>query len=821
MSRPPAPAEPAGRGRVWAAAPALLLVGIAALLYRAPLAGAGVLYYRDLLQNYRPLLAAVKTTLDGGGAPWWNPWLGLGQPLLANPNHLVLHPATALLLLLPPDAALTLAVFLPTCLGILGAYLLAREAGASRPGAFTAGGAYGFSGPFLSLGNLPNLLAGAAWLPLALFLLLRFWRRPTAGRATAAALGAGFLWIAAEPAALFAFFLIGAALALGEGPGRIGRAQAGRLGDLAAVGSLGFLVAAVQWLPFLELLGRSRRGSGFPYAVAAKWSVHPLNLAEAVLPRLFGDPTRLDPEHYWGTGFFETGFPLLFSLYLGTLVLLLAAVRLASRPARADLALAAVVGVSVLFALGAHGPVHGVFFRWLPGFDGIRYPVRFLLAAPLGLGILAGRGLDAALGPVDGGAGPRCPAILLRRGGLLLMAAGLAAVAAGVPGYAARVLAAGFGPGPQPQVLFPLEAAVRTGVLRVAGLGAVAFLVLFLHDRARLGAAAAAWALAGLSVLDPAAGNAATVAVERSDFYREDPILVDFLRARGGSHRVEREERPPGVRVRMPDPAVSWGFAWDRATLSRATPAEFGIRMGFGEATDHLDLDRPARLRRRAAAAGPESELRLLCRSGIRFLLSYRDLSGEEGVRAVAGLGARSDPPVRLWELPCALPHAFAVGAARFVPGPDPAMDAILAADFDPRGEVILEAPAGGTRTGSPGPLPARIAVDAPGHVEIEVRSDRAGYAVLLENQYPGWRVRVDGEWRQPEPANGLFLAVPISAGRHRVRFEYRPRTAGPGAALSLLGLVAAGWGLPRLRASRPRTVAAGRAGVPDPAGAA
>jgi len=42
--------------------------------------------------------------------------------------------------------------------------------------------------------------------------------------------------------------------------------------------------------------------------------------------------------------------------------------------------------------------------------------------------------------------------------------------------------------------------------------------------------------------------------------------------------------------------------------------------------------------------------------------------------------------------------------------------------------------------------------------------------------------------------ANGLFRALRVEAGRHAVRFFYRPAAVVAGAAASLTGLVAAGW---------------------------
>jgi hypothetical protein len=91
----------------------------------------------------------------------------------------------------------------------------------------------------------------------------------------------------------------------------------------------------------------------------------------------------------------------------------------------------------------------------------------------------------------------------------------------------------------------------------------------------------------------------------------------------------------------------------------------------------------------------------------------------------------------------------------------------------------------------------------------LDVEADLAapGVLVVLEAFDTGWRATVDGAEAEVLRANGLFRAVRLPAGRHRVAFEYRPRSAAIGAALTLLGLAgaASGLGLRALGAWRER----------------
>jgi uncharacterized membrane protein YfhO len=47
---------------------------------------------------------------------------------------------------------------------------------------------------------------------------------------------------------------------------------------------------------------------------------------------------------------------------------------------------------------------------------------------------------------------------------------------------------------------------------------------------------------------------------------------------------------------------------------------------------------------------------------------------------------------------------------------------------------------------------------------------------MLADPWFPGWQATVDGRPARMYRANGLVRAVPVPAGKHRVRFTYRPR---------------------------------------------
>jgi len=91
--------------------------------------------------------------------------------------------------------------------------------------------------------------------------------------------------------------------------------------------------------------------------------------------------------------------------------------------------------------------------------------------------------------------------------------------------------------------------------------------------------------------------------------------------------------------------------------------------------------------------------------------------------------------------------------------------------------------------------------------IVLDVSAGGSGFVNVLESYDPGWRAEVDGRPAPIFAANGFTLAVPVSEGRHAVRFLYQTPGRGTGVALSLLaaGLLA---GLLWLPAPRSETAA-------------
>ncbi len=73
----------------------------------------------------------------------------------------------------------------------------------------------------------------------------------------------------------------------------------------------------------------------------------------------------------------------------------------------------------------------------------------------------------------------------------------------------------------------------------------------------------------------------------------------------------------------------------------------------------------------------------------------------------------------------------------------------------------------------------------SPEEVLYEVETQVPGYFVLSQSWYPGWTCYLDGRQEEVRKANYCMLAVRVPAGKHKVRFVFRPRIFYIGLAVS------------------------------------
>jgi hypothetical protein len=706
-----------------------LAVAAVAWVFAGPLLEGRVLYHRDVGVTYYPDFVFVSRELARGVWPLWHPGVDGGAPfLMAYPVHLVL------LGLSGARAALAVSPPLHLLVAMAGAAALAHRLGASFAGALVSGGVFGLSGLMLGSVLYPVFLA-AAWAPLAVERLLALVEAPTPRRTAALALLLGVQVTTLGAEAVVATAVVALAL-LPRRPGRrVVAATAGAVALAAALSSPALFGAAA-------IIAGTARGRGFAPDVALSYSAPPAVLLEAVLPRFLGETHTFSERGFWGQPFYPGGSPFFLSLYLGPVVLLLAA--RAGWRGRARLWLLA--GLGVLISLGVHGPV-GPIIAPLAG--PLRGPVKLFLLTTLALALLAGLGVTRA-GQARGRRLALAP-------GLAVLALALAAAAA--PSAVATALSscvpAAGGPLARDVIAtrWPRELA-QTGVVALAA-------GLALARGGRLAAAAGL-----LALLDLVRVNGEINPSAQAAFYDLRPAVARAVEAarregtfRWFSYGVAHSPPlhwSPAVAARNSD---VWLFYLDRQSLMPRTQVLDGLegafdidRMGIapegstltvGEASPALFRQHHGRLRQ----------------ANVRWVLSFHPLPDDLVALRDEIHFEEVREALRLYELRDPLPRAFFVRS--------------------------LDAPLR--------PEPGRVVYEAEGPHTVVVRaSTPAGFVLILDGHHPDWTAE-DGSGPVPLlRAGARHRAVPTAGGDRQVTLRYRPRWRAPALALAALGALGA-----------------------------
>jgi hypothetical protein len=124
----------------------------------------------DLVTQIVPLQAEVRRALGAGTWPAWNPDVGAGMPLLADPQSQAFQPLVLAALPLPLGQAAGVTAGLKVLIALVFFFLLMRRQGLSEGAALFGSVAYGLGGFVMLWLNWP-LATPAALLPLVLYAL--------------------------------------------------------------------------------------------------------------------------------------------------------------------------------------------------------------------------------------------------------------------------------------------------------------------------------------------------------------------------------------------------------------------------------------------------------------------------------------------------------------------------------------------------------------------------------------------------------------------------------------------------------------------------
>jgi hypothetical protein len=755
----------------------LVLIAACALFFFGDLVRhpGDVLYsdHSDLLAEHVPAKRfLVRSWQETGELPLWCPYSFAGSPFVHDPQVAVFYPPHWPLLLLPEDhvgAGLSWLIVLHVVIAGWGTYACARAGGLGRPAALVAACGFMLAGKWmlhlLAAGHYITI--GLAWLPWVLLLLEAAIRRRSFLWATAAGAMFALVVLGTHPqwtfyAALFlGLWTLGTALeeagVFGEGQldkRRLFGAVVRWLGYGAWAATLALALSAVQLLPTLEAAGLSTRAGGVASDEILDGGVRALLFF--VGPALKATPTCLLWEDRGGFGLIWVVAAALAPLLCPGRVRFQACVCLAL----------------VVFALGG-----AWLFQTLPGFRVFRQPARMLLIVTLPAALLAGSTTQALF------SGTRSPEAWARCRGVLLKVGVATAILIG--GFTVRLVLDGGLPRAHVywlSLLVTLPAAwwllnPQSAILSTRSGQLVWGLLLFLD----------LWALARpLAMVRPEA-----------EVYRPSECVTRLEQAgREGRRVLDRDVPIPGAAATPLGGGAPLALIDGLEPLRGYNPLDnrrYKEYLQFIAGADEplVPLEGPFTFP--VIGNFPIRNKSLLDLLGTGYVLQPAEFAHEEdwrldgpGWRPVTeddtpvgydftAVGLRHLPPYTIYENTTAFPRAFVVPEARPMPERSQVLDTITATDL--RRSVLLEGWDGQARPGGTSAAfrPAEVVESRPNRVTVHVESGPAGYLVLADVWYPGWRCVVDG---RPVPlyrGDYLFRAVELSEGEHSVVFRFEP----------------------------------------------
>lgn len=731
----------------------------------------------DPVQQYYPWRDYATDSLRRNVVPLWNPYMLCGTPFVANQQSAVFYPPNVLFLLTGTARGFGWSALLHLSLLGWGTFLFLSQLGLRREAALAGAVAFMFNGYTVAWLEFPAFgLWVAAWLPWTLFLFERARSTRSLRAALLCGLVVGLQFCGGQLQVsfylLFALVTFGLFRILGDRtrpwPGEVAR-------WLALPLALGGLLAALHLGPSLEIVPYSGRAEANSLAAVRAMAMPWWQIATYVVPDLYGNPAF--HGLYWGHfNYIE------MCGYVGVTTLVFALWILGcAPPTRRAMVLYFALLAAVGLAIATVTPLYLLPYYLVPGFKALGGPARIVLLTAFALASLAALAVDHLIGGE--------PDHRRGRAALYVVPAALLTLV-----VLALVREAERFTGPEQPNFFNATPIVGGDTMFAYGLrqlarafllGAVAVTLLAWRNRSarRLERRRFALAVVGLVAIDMlsfAHGFNPMVLPEMVFF--PTPV-TDYLRAHAGLARITST-------ARLPEESAAQGRP-HRAFLDWMAPnTPMAYRLYDMRGSDSLRVGHYIAL---LSAFGtdvgqpdwPELDAPLLDLLGVRYVLTPR-ASMEPRFRLVF-----ADHGVQVYENLGALPRAFSLSAWRVAPDSRTALAILSAPGYNPREAVLLTDSGWPDRPG-PGRLePWSLTYPSPNRAVATGHPTSDGLLVLSDVWYPGWRATVDGREAPTWRAYHSLRAVPVSAGRHEVRFVYAPASFKVGLFLTLLALSA------------------------------
>jgi hypothetical protein len=819
---------------------------------------------RDLGPYFIPPRFFWVESLKQGNFPLWNPYQFSGHPFFANPQHAILYPFNALFFLFPFDVAFNAIIILHFFLGGLFTYFFLKDLKVSSTGALISGLIFMLSGYLLSVHSLLTILLSSVWTPLIMMFFRRAIIEKgfkneilTAIFITLSFLGGGIEIVYGNffvllmmaifsafshssplhgviPAPIFTGvnsignpdvvppkagnqFLSNIFPRIKYGAGRVKPGMtnftrlilpyAKRLRTLIVISILFLFLSAVQLFPFIELFHHSIRGSGISYQEATTWSFAPKDILLFFLPDAYG--YFLDMKKYWvAQCWFKTlytgGLPFVLSLifFIAPHPALSSSGEKISEFRKGRKLFLILMLFSIFLSLGRYNPLYAFVFKYVPFFNGIRYPAKFLYIFILVLSITAGLGFQRLIElSKESGMG---------RFKKLFMIFSLTC------GFVLLFLVLGHKEVEHflklREIDFPQFNHLSVNLFHAKRF--FFYLALFfLLIRIGMEVKWKGWIeiLLIFFLTADLFGNMGFYGKERATDYFQKTRILEMISSDQGHFRTFSTGKTIAMDtpILVPDPSPFNVFK------EKHLPS-FNLisRLHDIWGIDVIRVKRVDDLYKTFTGASSISATNLVDLYGIKYIVSVTPLEDDSRFELIyariEGLQGRREDllkenTIKLYKHRSPFPRAWFVKDFKVLDS-KVILSMMTQKEFRPgQGVLLEEEPKWDTPPnppfvkGSKGELKEHLSgtknkvefiSENNNRLRLQVMAPENGLLVLSDTYYPGWKAFVDGKEAKVYRADYTFRAIPLNAGTHRVEFVYDPLSFKLGALFTFLGFI-------------------------------
>lgn len=727
----------------------------------------------DAKALFQAQLQFLATALHSGQSPFWNPYTFVGFPQISDPQSLIFSPALILAYLIEAPGYNILDCYVMLLLGAGGAAILTLCLDKQwHPGAGVAAGiAFAFGGSAAWRIQHIGHIQSYAFFAIALWSMSRALDRRSMPWGVAGGFATGLMLVEPDQVALLGcyslgLYCIGHVLTAPRPRETLASTWRPMLVSTVSCLAVAGIPIALTYL-FLQQSNRPI----VEFAEAARGSLHPASMLTFVVADLFG---ALDPTvDYWGpysTHWNKNELTLsqnMCQIYSGALpallLLTLGIIRghLLDRNIRVFTLL---MVLSIIYAVGAYTPGYFAFYNVVPGVRAFRRPVdgTFLFGAMVSLvsGYLLHVWLTGSFRSISD----------TRK----ICEVGIVAGAVIIGAIVAIDLQ-------------KADVAWRPIMLAAAWLIAAALLLLLPDPWIKSGSTAMIALPALFLSLDLRVNNAANrstgvSANQVADVLKTDTAneTITFLKS--------NIRRSPGSPWRDRVELLGLGFDWQNCSSVHKLENTLGynpFRIGLvsralGARDYNVGVDQ-----RTFTPLFPSYRSVLADLLGMRFIASAAPLESIDPYLRPGDLKlVRHTSDAYIYENSRVLPRAILVhealsadfesiiGGGRW-PVYDPHRTVLLSPD-----EAQLLKAFGATDVHRAAiASDDAVSIERYDHtlIEIKVTAKQSGLLVINDIWHPWWFASVDGQDARLIQANAIFRAVPVPAGSHTVRLEFRP----------------------------------------------